>query len=458
MFDRVPLSAIRPASYNPRRIGAVQFEELKNSLKSIGCVLPVIVNKANNVIIAGHQRCKALEAIGSTDVPAVYVDGITIADEMTFNQMHNGTEQHARGAQTYLGGGLEECFTELNSADFSIEGVSGTALKEICRLLTRYGNVLSCVVCSGRVYLGGSYVKACALLGLPVNGYICRLDKKPHLDRYFSENYGEYSYDCIERHTYLQGLAQLHRNVEMKRGIKKQYASKTYCEGVIPYLKTRPAAVSILDFGCGKGAYIQHLKSLGYDAVGVEFYNNNRVSINVAKGNVQIDELCAHLRTAGRFDIVVCDSVLNSVDSMDAERSVLRCLNAFCKTGGALFVSGRPIEDAERNNHLRVSSERKNFISFLDADGFTAKFRGGNWYFQKYHSRSSFEKSVNDALLHVEQFTDNGCSFWARCSKSAELPPDEIKSAIDFEFNLPLPGGKRYNRHADVMAALKDAL
>jgi ParB family chromosome partitioning protein len=143
---------------------------------------------------------------------------------------------------------------------------------------------------------------------------------------------------------------------------------------------------------------------------------------------------------------------------MDAERSVLRCLNAFCRPGGALFVSGRPIEDAKRNNLRRVSSERKNFISFIDDDGFTAKFRGGNWYFQKYHSRATFEKSVISARLHVEQYTDNGCSFWARCSKSAELTPEEINSAIDFEFNLPLPGGKTYKRNADVMAALKEVL
>lgn len=458
MFDRVPLSAIRPATYNPRRIGAAQFEELKNSLKLIGCVLPVIVNKANGVIIAGHQRCKALKAIGSADVPVAYVDGITIADEMTFNQMHNGTELRARGQQTYSGNASEECFVELKSDEFSIDGVSGTALKEICRLLTRYGNVLSCVICSGRVYLGGAYVKACALLGLPVNGYICDIRKKRHLDKYFAQNYGEYSYDCIERHTYLQGLAQLQRNVEMKNGIKKQYASKTYCDGVIPYLKSRHASVSILDFGCGKGAYIQHLKRLGYNAVGVEFYNNNRVSIDVAKGNSQIDELCAHLRAKGRFDVVVCDSVLNSVDSMEAERSVLRCLNGFCKLGGALFISGRPIEDAHMHNESRKSSERKNFITFLDADGFTAKFRNGGWYFQKYHSLDTFKRSIGEARLEIEQYTNNKSSFWARCTKAAELTQDEIASAIEFEFNLPLPHGKSYNRHADVMAALEEAL
>lgn len=458
MVEMVKLADLTPAAYNPREIGRRQFEDLKASLELIGCVLPVIVNKANNVIIAGHQRCRALSAIGATDVPAVFVEGITLADEMTFNQLHNGTEQRAAGAWSYTGNSPTGSFCELDNSDFEIRGVSGVALKEICRLLTRYGNVLSCVICGGRVYVGGAYVRACQLLGSRVNAYICAPSMSHHLDVYFFKDYGEYNYDHIERKTYLQGLAQLHRNVKMKPGIKKLYASKTYCEGVIPYLNGKSRTLSVLDFGCGKGAYIQSLKAEGYDAIGVEFSNNNTVSIDIAKGNRQIDALIRRLKTRGRFDIVVCDSVLNSVDSMDAELSVLRCLNAFCKPQGTLFISGRPIEDAYGHNMQHISSERKNFITFLDRDGFTAHFRRGNWYFQKYHSRETFEASLSTAGLRVDKFVDNKSSFWAQCSKASEIDCAAIKAAIDFEFNLPLPGGRTYNRNQEVLQVLMEVL
>ena len=458
MIEYVKLTSIKPATYNPRKIGSAQFIDLQESLRTIGCVLPVIVNRSNNVIIAGHQRCKALAAIGAQMVPAAYVKDITIADEMTFNQMHNGTEQQARGAWTYNGDGPVECFTELDSTDFAIEGVTGVALKEICRLLTRYGNVLSCVACCGRVYIGGAYVKACQLLRLPVNAYICEKGKRHLLDNYFSKAYGEYSYDGLTRKTYLQGLAQMHRNVTKTPKNKKANASKTYCEGVIPYLQDKPLSTSILDFGCGKGAYIQHLKSLGYNAVGVEFYNNNGTSIDVAKGNAQIDALVRHLKTCGRFDVVVCDSVLNSVDSMAAEDAVLCCLSAFCKPGGKLFISGRPIEDAQFHAQSRISSDRVTYITFLDADGFTAKFRRGNWYFQHYHSRESFARSLDRAQLRIEKYQNNKTSFWSQCAKIEELPEHRVCEAVTFEFNLPLPGGKRYNRHNEVINALKEAV
>lgn len=458
MVEMIKLAALKPAAYNPREIGRQQFEDLKASLELIGCVLPVIVNKSNNVIIAGHQRCRALSAIGATDVPAVFVEGITIADEMTFNQLHNGTEQRASGVWSYTGNSPTGSFCELDNSDFEIRGVSRVALKEICRLLTRYGNVLSCVICGGRVYIGGAYVRACQLLGSRVNAYICAPSMSHHLDVYFSKHYGEYNYDHIERKTYIQGLAQLHRNVKMKPGIKKLYASKTYCEGVIPYLQGKSRTLSILDFGCGKGAYIQSLKAEGYGAIGIEFYNNNTVSIDIAKGNQQIDALIWHLKTRGRFDIVVCDSVLNSVDSMDAELSVLRCLNAFCKPNGALFISGRPIKDAHGHNMQHISSESKNFITFLDRDGFTAHFRRGNWYFQKYHSRETFEASLSTASLRANKIVDNKSSFWAQCSKTGEIENAAIRAAIDFEFNLPLPGGRSYNRNKEMFQALMEVL
>ena len=77
-MEYVELKDIKPADYNPRRISDEAFAELKGSLKNVGFILPIIVNKDNMTIVAGHQRTKAATAIGMTKVPCCYVSGIDI--------------------------------------------------------------------------------------------------------------------------------------------------------------------------------------------------------------------------------------------------------------------------------------------------------------------------------------------------------------------------------------------
>lgn len=66
----------------------------------------------------------------------------------------------------------------------------------------------------------------------------------------------------------------------------------------------------------------------------------------MSKGNRMIDALVKHLQERRKFDVVVCDSVLNSVDSMKAERSVIDFLNLVASD--RLFISGRPLDAVTR--------------------------------------------------------------------------------------------------------------
>lgn len=92
MIETVKIDKIKPADYNPRRINAEQFEKLKQSLDIIGFSVPILVNRKNNVIIAGHQRTKAARAIGIHEVPAIKIDNVSAGDEIKFNQLHNGVD------------------------------------------------------------------------------------------------------------------------------------------------------------------------------------------------------------------------------------------------------------------------------------------------------------------------------------------------------------------------------
>ena len=453
MIKTVRISEIRSAPYNPRRISEEQFSKLQESLRVIGFTVPILVNSKNNVIIAGHQRTKAATALGITKVPAVMVDNVSTGDEIKFNQLHNGVDAQ-RGFECIADTqGLKSGeFIDIEVGRFTVKKFGATYVKEICRMLIKYGNVLSCVICRGEVLIGANYVRACELLNMTPHCYIIDESLFDQALDYMKSDYGEYSYENIKKNTYVQGLAQMHRNLT-KGELKKCNKSTLYENYVIPYLM-KSHTESILDFGCGKGAYISHLMKSYAGAIGVEFYNNNGSQINVSMGNLQIDRLIEYLGKRKNFDVVVCDSVLNSVDSVEAEKSVMACLNLFCKE--KLFISRRPLKAIlDKLEHSKDKSARK-YVSYLDSDNFTGDYRKGNWYFQHFHDKEDIKQLLESSGFQIERMTymTYGDSWQVEAVKVRELSKQEYIDAIDFEFNLPLPRGKSYCRHDDIKRVL----
>lgn len=71
------LNDIYPAEYNPRKTlkpGDTEYEALKNSLERFGLAEPLIVNKATERLISGHQRLNVLKASGIKEAEVVLVE------------------------------------------------------------------------------------------------------------------------------------------------------------------------------------------------------------------------------------------------------------------------------------------------------------------------------------------------------------------------------------------------
>lgn len=86
-----PITGLRGADYNPRHINDKDLRTLVESISLLGLVKPLIAR--GNLLVAGHQRTKALRASG-IEKAAVYLlpRQTTIYDEIRFNQLHNGTD------------------------------------------------------------------------------------------------------------------------------------------------------------------------------------------------------------------------------------------------------------------------------------------------------------------------------------------------------------------------------
>lgn len=67
-ITQIKIADLKPAEYNPRKISEEELNRLVASIKEFGMVDPVIVNK-DMTVIGGHQRIKAAERLGFTEVP-----------------------------------------------------------------------------------------------------------------------------------------------------------------------------------------------------------------------------------------------------------------------------------------------------------------------------------------------------------------------------------------------------
>jgi len=408
----IKINNLLPAPYNPRKISDEKFNLLVDSIKRNGFVLPVLVNQKNHVLIAGHQRIKAAKILGLDEVPCFFVN----SDTHYLNQLHNALDDDKEAVVKVLDF-FPVGFSVQNSAKFNVLNSSPKYSDRIEKLILRYGNVFCAVVDNNDVILGSNYIKAAQNLKFPVN-----ISKIENPDKQLlQEKYGVYDYQNLEKFTWNQALSQMSNRPQR---------SVLYNRFVLPYLKTHNN-LRVLDFGCGKGHYISHVRdnNLASCAVGLEFYN--------ILANSQFDFLKKTIETEGLFDVVILDNVINSIDSLDAEKAVLASCIAFLKLNGLLFCSGR--------TYYRL------FLDMLDDNGFYGNFRNGIRFYQKFHYENEIKNKIHDNgfgdILYHNNTLD---TFQISCKKLNSLSLDVMKSAIDFEFNLPLPNGKSFNKNKEI--------
>lgn len=464
MFERNhPISSLRPAAYNPRRISPEEFARLRESVRALGVVKPVIVSEGT--IIAGHQRTKAMTAEGLETTPVHLLGPVSLTEEIRFNQIHNGSDLDETDELGVRIPDLGIGWHVLKPSEVTISNPLARGAirrKEMLRLLIKHGPWGGAVALdNGRVISSGDYASCCVQLGMPLHVRVIPADSEAVARSFLSASYGVYSYDHLPRTTWAQALAQMNR---LNGGGLRELRSRTYEHAVLPNVSR---SERILDFGAGKLAYVKRLAAAGYQIRGLEFYLQRDGKI--AHGEVQrhIDRVLEDLRTLGAYDVVVCDSVLNSVDSVKAEEAVMLTLSALCRRGGKVIFSGRSLDSelVRLNNRKCVEkTHTRRQVNFIDGDRISAIFSRGVWRYQKFH-----------AIEHIRELTERfiGSRYEIRDSDGREITkgainttgwsvvainerprmPEEIEQGLRFEFDLPLPGGKRYGRADDIVKA-----
>ena len=119
----LPLTALNPAAYNPRKISRETLATLKKNIQEFGLVDPLIVNK-DMTIIGGHQRYKACLELGFTEVPCVVLD-IPKSKEKALNLSLNKVVGDWNKAK------LEKLLKEIEEADLASTGFNDDELARV---------------------------------------------------------------------------------------------------------------------------------------------------------------------------------------------------------------------------------------------------------------------------------------------------------------------------------------
>ena len=445
------ITLLKGAEYNPRKITQDDLTILQESVSKLGVVKPIIVN--GNVIIAGHQRTKSLLAQGITVAPVISLDTqVNTYDEIRFNQLHNGTD---------LDCGDEQCkinlsnykviigdFIEIKQSDITgdLRCQYAPVRREIARLIAQYGTWGACVATqSGDVIHAAQYALACIITQQPCLVYVIADQDKDLYLHYLNKSYGVFNYEHLDKDTYIQTLAQMMR---LRDG--KQNKSTLYERFVLKKITKQDR---LLDFGSGQGDYAARLRKAGYQILDIELFRRKGASntFNLAAIHRMIDDFIKDYKQYGKLDAVICDSVMNSVDCEQAERAILDFLNFAIKSNGLLFISGRPRSVVDGYMRMTKLAAKKRVVEFLDEHGYSAIYRKGHWFYQKFHTEQQFKQSLEKSGFKCLEFKNSGTSWQCVAVKKNTLSDDRYKNAISYEFNLPISKSQTINKHNDVL-------
>ncbi|HVI27095.1 DNA methyltransferase [Hansschlegelia sp.] len=134
-IEQVPIGEIKGYARSARTHSPAQIEQIKNSIRAFGFVIPITLED-DGTLIAGHGRVAAAKLLGRKTVPAVRVSHLDDAQKRALRLADNKTAENAGWDKKLLAIEFAELISIELKTDISFDlTVTGFASPEIDRLI-----------------------------------------------------------------------------------------------------------------------------------------------------------------------------------------------------------------------------------------------------------------------------------------------------------------------------------
>ncbi|WP_419008591.1 ParB N-terminal domain-containing protein [Desulfovibrio sp.] len=481
-IELLPVSALRPALYNPREADAERLELVRLSLRKLGFLLPLVAT-TDGEILSGHQRHAVAVDMGAARVPVLRVDvpearrrGINILFNRATNDIAvQDTERDMgaalRGADVHsLAAKLPDiapdspAFFPCMAAE--MRDVPPLARRNVSRFVRHAANVgrmlarlhvhLPIVATpDGTVINGVGRLEAAARKGWKEIAVVTLDEGRAELARamlnllsmdfrFTGDNadflrYGAFRRKWLRR-TYLGRAFVLpvyrHKRLSDVRLDEKFMAKwKAAC------------GESVLDFGSGQGDEARMLRDAGIRVTEFEPYPADENTVNREKGRASAMGFLSAVRAGTPFSAIFVSSVLNSVPFPEDREHILRIVAALCgpetlvcaaargtkSSSWDWFTEGEALSQrASRMCNFPLDMEKGVVLGDIATAPKAQKFfEEAEWLELWSRYFGSVEAGLSDGMVTV------------RCRKPLAWHPRELAESLRFEFDLPYPDGQR---------------
>lgn len=505
-----PVEDLRPSAYNPRKADKDRLDLVELSLRKFGWLLPIYADK-NGEILSGHQRHLVAKNLGAWHVPVVRVPTFKIERRMGINVLYNRAtnDMYKMRSTKELKDDLMQRLAEIDRIK-SLPDLQVDTPAWYPVMKSKLVSALRLIQINGRWSEQHAIVMAGQLKanGLPQMPVICTKDNRVlnGLARltyavssgadvvevvYVDTSVGDevqsmlnlltMDYNIQERYEDL-----LRYNSFRRKNQRVQILTPTFLEDFLRhFIKTgnrngafelsNPRHVElwkeyygtrVVDFGAGLCDKTEILQGMGVDAVAFEpfFLAKDNENIDTEAARELTKKFLARVADKTEWDSIFIASVFNSIPFVQDRLHVVALVAALCSEHTKLHTAAICTESDRWFNHTRGDLKKSHDTS---SGGFALDYEPRiiisdialKPKVQKYHTETEFKTLVQHGFRHVETFlTAKNGLVMAVGSNPRKIGTNELRAAIEFEFDVPHPGGKRLGLVDEAKAAFSERL